>query len=219
MTERELKEHFAGLLNSAGIEIADIGNHIDRAIGLGMEDCWGAWSWSFKSKPYEFAISSSAESYTLPIDFDSIKTIREKTSLRGMRLIFKPKEDFDKLVPRQTSYSTDTPQIFTIFRDAGTNMWEIAFFPQPDSAMTLYMDYLTEAPTDISSFPARATGALMAYIAKHCFPYGTPGRVQAEALAERETEKLKVKDCVDGSRFTVFASSNDNYITTDRPWL
>ena len=219
MTNSELKTHFTSLLASEGLTFSNVQAHIDRAVKVGIKDFWGAHDWSFRSVDTTLSISSTAESYDLVDNFAGFKSVRERTSASGTDLVYKTKEDFDLLIPRPDSISAGTPDWFTIFRDEENKKWKIAFYPRPSAAMTIYMDILQTAPTEADTIPDDYVSGLMAFIAKHAYPYGHVGRVNAGREALVELTRLRRIDKLDKSRITVMLDDTREQNTFTYKWV
>lgn len=200
MTQAEYKEHFKALLTAevtykekvyTSVKIDQVDAYVNRCIIQGLKDFWTAWSWRFRAKTYELAITSQDESYTLPTDFDGMLTIREKNSGTGLRLQFLPKEDFDRAVPKETLLTSGDPEFYTVFFDGTAK--KISFSRRP-SDQTLYLYYNATPPAAVEKVPDYAQACLESYIAKHVYPHGHPGRRDAIIEAENEKMKLQVMD-------------------------
>lgn len=218
MTNATLKTHFTDLLAAENLTFPNVAQHVDRAVKIGLEDFWGAYDWSFRSADVELAITTTAESYDLADEFAGFRSVREKTSTQGADLIYKTKEDFDMLLPRPDVHAAGTPKWFTVFRDQENDKWKISFHPRPSAAMTIYIDQVLIAPRKVDAIPGDFVSGLMAFIAKHIYPYGHIGRLNAGKEAIVELVRLRQIDKVDKSHITVMFDDTREQSTFRYSW-
>ena len=213
MNYREYIDYFSGLLEADAIKVPNIAKHVELAIQAGLDEFWGANNWYFKAEECEFAITDiGEESYELPDRFDGVGTVRERASGTGLRLRYFPREEFFRLVPDATAYGTSNVQAFTVYREADDdNKLMIAFFPRPSSAQTFYITGYRKPPAkeSVALVPERFQGGLLAFIAKHVYPFGHKGRLTASALAAQELKRLETQNKLDLSDYVRFGDSSD----------
>jgi hypothetical protein len=218
LSREEYKKRFAALCAAEKIDVPNISEHVDRAINLGLSDFWGAHPWSFKQYEYSLSCAISAETYELPDKFESFRIAREEETNLGSRLIYKTKEQFDALVPKLSWHATDTPQMYTAYKDADKDKWYVRFWPQPAGGETIPLSLYMDTPDDVSRVPNRFHSTLDACIARHVYPYGHPGFMGVEAAAELRLKKAKYRDKVNQSKMTVMPDDTSQQLNTKRPW-
>jgi len=189
MTHNELVDYFRPFVRKAElVDDAALQGFIDRAVSDGLREFWGANMWTFAEKVDTMTTTASTAEYALPLDFDSMISIREQTSSSGRSLEYVPREQFDKLAPRPDQIANGTPTTYTIFNNdsQSKNKLRITFFPVPDAAITLYRWYRI-VPDKIDQVPDKFVGAVKAITWKHIVSpinpsYGTVAVNAAQAL-------------------------------------
>ena len=218
MTNKNMREHLSAILTADKIDIPDMSEHADRAIAVGIAEFWGAYPWTFRNSDTTLTISSSAEEYNLPSDFDSIVSLREQDSSNGLKLSRKIKEDFDELAPKLSAHATGNPQIYTIYRDSD-NKTKIAFFPQPSSSTTYYITYHREAPSALSGIPTKMHGGVLNFAAKHAYPFGSQGRSAAASMALVELGRLIKTDKLGSASITMMNDDTSDQVIRNYEWV
>ena len=216
MTSADYVKHFANMIPAESIP-GNMDEHLNRAVRAGLEEFWGSYGWYFKMYEYSLDTSTSAEQYKLPDDFESFRLVKEQTSAQGRKLIYMEYEAFEMNVPKISFYGADTPQVCTVYRDIDTGYWMIRFFPQADGD-TIKLAMHKNTPADCGEVPDRFQFALEACIAKHAYPYGSPGRVAATQDAEYSIRKCQILNKLNTGRNIHFSDGTDKQIETDRPW-
>lgn len=219
MTTEQYVSRYTNLVEGdEGIKVNDVASYVGTAVRLGLQSFWGANDWTFKEYEHDLVLSSSAEEYELPDNFEGYRHGREEVSVMGTQLQYYTKEDFDRYVPKLSSQPATTPQALTIYKNADTGKWLAKFWPQPGGSETLYLTILVTTPSDCGDVPDKAQDCLDAYIAKKVFPYGSFGYKDAATTAEVERLKLEVKDKVKHSKMTVMPTGDDRGFSRNRPW-
>ena len=217
LSRADYKKRFADLCAAEKIDVGSIDDHVDRAISLGLSDFWGDHPWSFKQ--YEYSLTCSGEETDeLPDGFESFRIAREEETNLGGKLIYKTKEQFDSLVPRVSWHGTDTPQMYTAYRDANDGKWYMKCWPPPAGGEVVYLSLYLDTPNDVHQVPYRFHSALDACIAKHVYPYGHPGFLGAEAAAGTRLKQARYRDKVNQSKMTVMLDETSQQIVSSRPW-
>ena len=211
MTQEEYVDYFAAILKTESPNFPDPEDHATRAIQAGHDAFWGANNWQFKSAEATLTITSSAESYDLPDDFESLRSLRADETSRGLRLQFLSKPEFDRAFPKQTAYSTGKPQVITVFQDLNDNgRWKASFFPRPDGAMTLpYTYYRVPAPaSDLGdNIPSKFKSGMEAFILWKLLL--GPQRTLAYQEAMSELKRLEVANKAEESYGEYFPVAGD----------
>ncbi len=209
MTLDDIKLHLQLSLTADKVDFPDMDEHVHRAVVMGLEEFWGAYSWNFKATEIPFTIDGSTNDYDLPDNFESIKSVREETSASGGHLRFYLKEDFDNMVPKISSTSTGTPAIYTIYRNADAG-WKIKLYPNVGASTVIYLDYFVSTPSDATAVPEKFVHGVLAFAAKHAYPFGHIGKLNAQRAAAVELKALIKKDRIDNSRMTVMLTETDD---------
>ena len=219
MTLDEIKDHLEAIAKADALPIEDLGEHAKRSALLGLQEVWGAHDWNFRCVDVNFTLTSSADSYDLPDNFDQMRSIREQGSSTGQALAYYIKDDFDALLPKPSAMSTGTPVAYTVFQDGDDSTWKVSFLPKPSGAMTLPMTYLAKAPSDTSNMPTKFHGGVMAFGAKHLYPYSHLGRKQAYGEAKSELADLKRIDQLNVGRVTEMPDETDQGFKAKYEWV
>ncbi len=207
-TDEEYKDYCAAIIQAEKIDYPNPTAVATRAVKTGLADFWGAGNWYFAQDELEFSIADGEESYSLPTNFAGFITMREETSAWGARLQFYPKEEFDLRVPKMSAYNNNTPQMFTIYHDAGENKaMKLKLFPIPSSSQTIYIRFKTRPPSNVGAVPDEFQSGVEAFIAKHLYPFGHRGYQAAYKLALVELNRLRAIDKTDHSNVTRFQDS------------
>ena len=213
-----LKKYFATEAKLAGLESAQLDERIDAAIEIGLADFWGYWDWKFKLRLDTFTVSTTADSYNLPLQFGGLKSIRETTSTNGQKLWFLEKEEFDRLVPKPSAWTSGTPQYYTLTFDINSPGPKISFYPRPSGSMTFQLLMYQNTPGSVQDIPPEFAGGLVSVIAKYVYPIGSEGRARAELEAFHRLEKLKTQDKQNKGKIFRFTSADDEPERT-LPWV
>ena len=199
-----------------GLNSTEIADFVDMAISLGTVDLWNAKPWSFRRKQHTIATTAEQDAYELPHKFAAIATAREKDSAYGAGLAYLTKDEFDKCVANPSTHAGGTPLWYTVYSDEGKKY--IQFFPRPSST-SMYLNILTEAPSDVSQLPESASAALLAVCQKYLFMPGTTPFDSTHRLAEREVMKMEIEDALYVEDTWKFQDSSYEPVKTDRPWV
>jgi hypothetical protein len=213
------KNHFMYLAGQSGLEQAGLSEHVDRAIGFGLNAFWNAKPWSFRSTEYSMTITTVAESYDLPTNFAGIRTLRETASQTGGGLVYWPIEEFDRKIPRPTEHQAGYVQIFSMFYNNNDDTWKVKFFPVPSSGTVIKMLILTKNPDSIEKVPEKFNHALAASIERFLYKPGSQARSDAINEYALELQKAEVSDRVHMARLVQRQDDTDQRIIIDRPWL
>lgn len=198
--------------------MVDVDNFVSHSIDAGLRQFWGMWNWTFKEAEYKLTISEGKDSYDLPSDFEAIKTITEKSTNQGAKLIYMPKEEFDRMIPRQATFQSNTPQAFTIFGNSPTSSRKkISFFPQPTSD-TLYLLYLKTTPTEPDVIPDKFQCGAEAFMTVRMYQHGKQARRDAYIEAREEFKRLVQTDKYDQSNPTKYMDETDVVLYSNPPY-
>lgn len=189
MTRATLKEYLRTEAVLSGVDPADVEDRVNTAIDIGLEDFWGSWDWYFKTKEATFTVTTTADNYALPDDFGGLIQMVEQASSNGGELVYKDKEEFDRLVPLPSSESSDTPTIFTVYQD--DDSWRVAFFPRPNTTMNFNLYYVMDNPASVDTIPKQFTGGLVITCAKYIPRLDSPKGLLLEQREELIHNKLK----------------------------
>jgi hypothetical protein len=216
MTREEYKRHFVGLLKAVGMTIPTVEKHVNRCIDEGLRDFWGVRPWTFKEREHTLGTTTGSDTYDLPDDFESFRTVREGVTNRGRLLQYMPKEDFDKFVGVASDYSSGTPKIFTIFREQASGVYKIRFYPPLGGGEDIFISMFITTPPDVDAVPDKFQSGLEATIAKYVFPYGSAAQTAALVKADNEVRTLDAQDKIDQSRATHFGDGTQvAFVNTD----
>lgn len=193
MTEQDIKDYFKYLGLQSQMTADGLDAHVANCLRRGMQSLWYARPWTFTQQDYSLTISSTAETTDLPDSCHGVITVREKASLDGKDLVYYPKQEFDRLVPKPGAFSADYPQAYTVYWDAATKKSKFACFPY-STATPLYMRIVTKFSGQIADIPDRAHDALIACISYLMYPLGTAERLNAQQEKFRELQKLEQED-------------------------
>lgn len=202
-TIKEYTEYFTTLTKALKMDFTDtdMDNYVKNAIKSGLQQFWGAKSWSFKVATTTISITSAADSYDLPDDFDSAVSIKEKNSIRGFKLIHMNKEQFDELIPKPAVWDSDFPLVYTIYHvdsDDDAGKFVISIYPRP-SSLTLDLAYNKTTNDNVKVVPDKFQSGVEACIASHIFLPGFNQRTVAYNEARAEIRRLEVQDNLDRS--------------------
>lgn len=206
MTDKELKAYFQKLIfltknKAKGKTIEEL---VDRAIVDGKDDFRGAYSWAFKEKHDTVTTTSAQETVELPEDFEGLMSVVQRTSTYGGKLRKYGADEYDRLMPRSTAHTNDTPYMYKVYFDGADDVWKLALYPTPNAAITLYLTYHI-----MGEIPDKYVGGLKAAVAKHlCWP-GSDEWMKAENAFLMEIERLKGIDDPDVEGITRFLDSGD----------
>ena len=217
MTFDEIKDHLEAMGKADSLAFPDMTAHVARSARLGLNGFWGAHDWTFRCDSVELSLTSSAESYELPENFDQVRSIREKTTNSGLNLTYYIKNDFDMLLPKPGAVSTGTPAAFTIFRD--NNKWYVSFLPKPSGAITLYLDFTMTPPSGLDPIPEKFHDGVLAWAFKNFFPFSHRSRPQAYVEARTELERLEKIDQLNVGRLTHFPDGTEEALDFQYSWV
>ena len=201
-TREEYKTYYAGLLAASNIDVGvNKDSYVNGAIDAGIKQFWGANNWTFKEAYDPLVLGSSAESYDVPDDFEGIKSARETTSNRGLRLRYIPKEKYDSILPKLSTITATNPVYWTMYTDGSSKRKKIQFLPQ-STAQTIEIIYLRTTPEEPTQIPDKFQSGLMAAIAWHIYPH-TEARLRQQAYDDfiKELKRLQVIDKYDMSEY------------------
>lgn len=224
MTYDEYVDYYTSMVQVAKItdvesEAKDLAKH---AIRQGLDAFWGAWDWYWKENQTTLAITASAEDYIIK-DFESFRILREQATVSGLKLQYYAKEEFDTLVPKTSTFATGDPQMYTVYRDITDKKWRIAFFPQPDGAMTIYLSLYIEPGGDtkkaVELIPSRFLSGLEAFIGWKIYPVGDSRRMMAYTEVQAELKRLQIQNKLNMSSPNFMPDGTDQQVTVDRPWI
>jgi hypothetical protein len=218
MTRAEYKAHLVNILAAdERVKITDLEDYVDKAITLGLNAFYGAHNWWFRLVEYTLTVTSAADSYNLPLDFDSFVTVREQSTTDGQKLQFYPKELFDEKFPKLSAFTSDYPQAFTVFQGENTDYPQIALMPRPTSA-TLKILYNRGSVNDPDSVPQKYQAGLAAAIAWQALPFGHPGRGIAYQEFRAEVERLRISNKVDESDISQMPDGTSDQVPSVSPY-
>lgn len=219
MTTDEYVSRYTNLVEADElIKVNDSNKYVTNAVRLGLQAFWGASPWLFKNFDFDLVLTTSADRYVLPDNFSGLRMAREEISVMGGALQFYTKEDFDATVPKLSAHGSDTPQACTVYYDAAKGKWYIKFFPKPAGSETIKLGYMVTTPSDCDDVPDMAQGCLDAYIAKKVYPYGHPGRVDAQVTAKVELQRAEIQDRAKVSSMTTMPTGDGRGFYRWRPW-
>ena len=219
MTLGNVEKHLERLAKASKLDIDDLGVHAKASANLGLQEFWGAHDWNFRCVDIELSLSSSADSYTLPDNFDQIRSIREKTTTSGFNLTYYVKDDFDALAPKLSAVTSGTPVAYTIFRSEADGKWKIAFLPKLSGALTLYANILTTPPSGLGGMPSKFHGGVLAFGAKHLYPHSNAARRQAVIEAYDERDRLIHLDQLNVGRITQLPDDTEGPVDFQYEWV
>lgn len=203
-TIKEYTDYFTALTKALKIDIpeTDMKNYVNNAIKSGLQQFWGAKPWSFKESATTIAITTAADSYDLPSDFDSAIAVKEENSFNGFKLIHMEKEQFDELIPKQSAWNNEYPLIYTTYHvdsdtdDAGK--FVISIHPRP-SSLTLTLAYNKTTNKNVKVVPDKFQSGVEACVSAHIFLPGFNQRSVAYNEAMAEIRRLEIQDNPDRS--------------------
>lgn len=218
-TEKALKDYLTGMLAASKIEYPNIGHVLDVAIPMGIAEFWGLHTWNDRMKTGSLSITSTADAYDLPSDFDSIVDAKENDTTVGLKLRRLIKEDFDKQFPKLSYNGTGNPRFYSIYKDNG--VWKVTFAPRPESGMTIYFKYHKTAPNSLSMLPSKLNACCVAFIFKNCLPLLNANRATAHQQALSELELAKNSDKESSADMTEMPTEDVGVygVKGDAPWL
>ena len=208
MTRQQLSTYFKRLVKVylAALK-TDSEKLIDTAIELGYNDFIGAVPWAFREKHTTLTTTGSQETVDLPDDFDGIISLTEHTSASGFKLQKYAVDQYDHLIPYSGGQSENTPKIYKVYYDGEEGVWQLALYPTPDSAISLYLSYQTMG--DGAEIPAKYIGGLTAGIAQYLFIPGSKEWNGAHMAFLSEVERLKMADDPDAGTITKVLDASD----------
>ncbi len=215
-TNQAYEEYFGAVVAAMELKVPDALQYTQRAIQSGLQRFWGASKWSFKGGTYKLVISAASDSYDLPDNFDSMITLREETSNKGLKLSFMEKEAFDAFVPKQSAWSSNNPYHYTIFYEENGKR-VISVYPRPSST-TLYLHYLKTTPADVTRVPDKFQGGVESAISMSIFLPGKSSRKVAYNEFREEVKRLEVQDKQDMSKYLKYKTEADIPYYNDLPW-
>ena len=196
MTDKAFKAYLMFLAKQQGLETSGLDAHVATCADLALGDFWNAKSWSFRTRQYELTLSTEAEEYELPDDFEGFRTVRDKAHPQGRDLTYKTKEAYDHLVPRPTAGPTTYTEMFTVFWDgsSGVKRWKAKFYPIPASGTVIYFDMYTSQPQTVAGIPKKALSGLILAAHRYISKPGTPASQDAWFKYEPEMNRLERAD-------------------------
>jgi len=193
MTRSTIEKHLQTLLFvNKQAKGKDVDSLIGSAISMGYEDFWGAYPWAFKETHDTVTTTASTETVELPDDFDGIVSAVEHETTDGRKLRKLSPDEYDRLIPYSEDLTTDTPAYYKVYYDREDEVWKLALYPTPDSAISLYITYHTIE--NGGEVPGKYIGGLYASIGKYITMFGTKERQAAIMEANAEIERLKIID-------------------------
>ena len=207
MTVDEAQKYFSQMAIQAKIEIANVSDLVNQAIGWGVGEFWNARPWRFRVKTGTLVIAAEADSYDLPEDFGQYLSLRDIELSTGNQIRFMTKAEFDYHFPRLDSESAGVPRFCTIYEDLQESKSKIQFFPCP-TTRTIYIAYLTKTGA-INVIPDRYSGGLRATIEKYLYPTFTEKFQAASVSCDSELNTLERLDTANGAPLFKFFDDTD----------
>jgi hypothetical protein len=208
LTEKQLIDYLTRLLFDVRGNKQKIDDKlVKKAVELGIDDFWGVAPWAFKEKHEPITTTADQETVDLPDDFEGIVNVVERETYGGMKLIKLPSSLYDRLIPYSGDLNTDTPNCYKVYYDASDEVWKLALYPTPSSAITLYLTYHTIAVG--GEIPPKYTPGLIATICKYLSLPGSEQHTAATAASIAEIERLKQRETVDVEGVDHFLDSSD----------
>ena len=209
------------MVKALKIEVPDDDKYVKNAIKSGFQQFWGAKPWSFKVRTSTLSITSEADTYDLPADFDSMLSLREETSNMGFKLVYMDKEQFDEVIPKQSFYSGNDSLIYTIFNVEDSDIERpkkvLSVHPRPSST-TLYLTYNRTIPENLEDIPDKFQSGLEACVSSHIFMPGFDQRIKAYNEARAEIRRLEVQDNLDRSDISQHLIEGSRTIKDNLRW-
>lgn len=223
MTYAEYLKDTADLIAAAGLKPKNPEAMAAIVIKKAIRATYSASNWEFKRRQTTVGVTSSADAYDLPSDFESFHSIVQRKDVYGEALQYLPKSEFDRQFPYPASHATGTPRYFTIYKDAADDTyWQITFFPKPSGAMTIPLDYYASAnassDTAIERMPDHIHPVLNAFIAVYTYPYGTEAKGHAIQEAQNEILRAQRVDGLDRADVVIFRDSSSVPQGTPLTW-
>lgn len=209
MTEEDFLAYMAFQVKLAKIEGADLDKALPPIIQIGLAEFWGAKPWQFRRRPYDLAITASADSYELSKEFDAFEDVHEEDSTLGLQLVYKPYMKFRSMFPRTDVVPTGYPKFFTFFQNRDEDFWRVTFMPRPDAGMTVKLQMLTKPSGSIEDVPDKLLGGLTACCMQHLMNPGSPQRITAIKEVESKINILFAHDDPFGQPLLGIRTEND----------
>lgn len=208
MTRKSLEEHIKRLYAlHKGKADKTVTDAIGGAIVAGYEDFWNSYHWAFKEMHDTLTTTADQETVDLPDDFEGIVSVVERTSDKGRKLSKMTPEEYDRLLPYSGDYTHSTPEYYKVYYDRADDLWKLALYPTPDSAISLYITYhILEDNTDP---PNKFVAALMPAVWKYMFIPGSPEYQAAHNSFIIEVERLKMTDDPNREGVSRFLTENE----------
>ena len=208
MTNKQLKDYFARLakvwLKEKNVDFTEL---IDSALVSGRDEFWGAAPWAFKERHVTLTTTESQETVNLPDDFEGIVSVIERETSTGFKLQKYTPDEYDRLVPDSAGQSEGDPKIYKVFYNIEEGLWQLALYPTPSSAISLYLTYHTME--DGGTIPKKYIGGLVAGIAQFLFIPGSTQWMGAHNAFLAQIERLKTIDDPDVETIGRFLDASD----------
>lgn len=217
MTNEEIRGYLEGLIAMKGGSdpAGQLGTIIDVAVKLGRQAVWSDAPWKFKYRSTTLTCSTSAESYELPEDFDSMSTVKERESANGGEIDFYPKEQFDKEFSNPVTFTPGVPRAYTIHQPDEAKHWVISFCPYPVAGTIIYLHYAITPPTEADNFPDSLATTLVSSCERFVYPSSSAERLNAERVYRMNLEDAR--NLVGVNTQTISRVYHDDTVINKRP--
>lgn len=218
MTDGDIKDYFMYFGRSLDLPADGLENHVKVCIREGIRSLWYARAWTWVQQDYELTVSSSDETTNLPSWFDGFITVREKGSQDGKELLYYPKEEYDRLLPKPGAYSSNYPEVYTVYYDHADKVWKFSCFPY-STTTPLYCKMVRKFTGSVADIPDRAVDALYACVAHKMFPLGTLQRLNAQQEKFNEIKLLEESDSPYRGHIVKILDDTAEHIKTGWVWV
>lgn len=204
MTNAELKKYLGNLARQTDLKTNDLNSHTGFCVRQGLRDFWSAYPWHCRCRSDDLTLTGLATN--LPDDFAQFRSLRETDSIRGYKLVYLEKDEFDRKYPKPESYNTSNgPVVFTCYQDEG--VWKVVVAPAV--IKTLPLDYFRKPPADIAGLPDHLISGLVIAAGKYLWAPGTTAWWSASNAYRSELERLQVIDGPAGSMGSKFLDDTE----------
>lgn len=152
MTKDALKKVLLYRATAAGLPSDGLNEYIDAIIEASIEQFWGEYPWTFRTRPHTLAITTAAERYELPADCEGIRHVRDQEDPRGQGLVNRHFDLFQDQFPKPLAHPLGPPKFWAMGWDAALDKWFIHFFPVPPP-QSIPMSIVTTAPAALEKIP------------------------------------------------------------------
>lgn len=185
MTLQDLVEYLKGQAG-AGISANQLQKMAEVAAEAGYAGVWGAYPWSVRRGTGTLTTTASTAHTVLPVDFESVTSIRYAGSSRAHVVDILEEVAFDTSFPNP-SLVTGLPTHCKIVYETpqGNNKWRVVWYPVPDSAYSYTLTY--NRKSDLANLPNLPSWMLHAVV-QRCAVLMEPtveGQYQRKILADQ----------------------------------